>query len=329
MITVVALSPSVDVTYVVDELALGEVHRPLSVRREAGGKALNAARAAASLGASVTAVAVLGGAPGEFVARGLADAGVELSRVETASDTRTCVSIAAVGGHPRAGADRPSGAPPATAPQGGASMTEVYENAAPLRGGEWRRVLGATAELLPARPGWLAVAGSVPQGVPDDALARLVATAADAGMQVAVDSHGPALGFAVDAGPALVKVNRAEAAALLDRDRGEDALALAEGIRSRSRGIVVVTDGVRGSVATDGRQRWRLSPSEVTGAFSVGSGDSFLGGMLAALDDGADLPSALRLGAGCATANALEPGAARFDPRRARELAASLVVERV
>ena len=207
-------------------------------------------------------------------------------------------------------------------------MTEVYEKAAPLREDEWRRVLGVTRELLPARPGWLAVAGSVPDGPGDDVLAQFVVASADARVLVAIDSHGPALGPAVDAGPALVKVNRAEAAALLGRDRGEDVLGLAEGIRERSRGIVVVTDGVRGSAATDGQERWRLSPSEVTGAFSVGSGDSFLGGMLAALDDGADLASALRLGAGCATANALEPGAARFDPARARELAASLVVER-
>lgn len=81
MITVVALSPSVDVTYVVDEFVLGEVHRPRSVHREAGGKALNAARAAAALGARVGAVAALWGATGEFVAQRLADAGVELRRV--------------------------------------------------------------------------------------------------------------------------------------------------------------------------------------------------------------------------------------------------------
>lgn len=325
MITVVALSPSVDVTYVVDELVLGEVHRPVSVRREAGGKALNAARAAARLGARVDAVAVLGGLTGDFVVRGLADAGVGLSRVDSAHETRTCVSIGSVGGPSGATRDDRMSDSPAIAP----SMTEVYEYAAPLSEDEWRRVLGATRELVAEGPGWLAVSGSVPGGLPDDSLAQLVAAGADAGVLVAIDSHGPALGPAVDAGPALVKVNRAEAAALLGRGGGDDALELAEGIRGRSRGIVVVTDGVRGSVATDGDRRWRLSRSGVTGAFSVGSGDSFLGGMLAALDDGADLCWALRLGAGCATANALEPGAARFDPGRARELAASIDLERV
>ncbi|NNH55119.1 hypothetical protein HLB15_23150, partial [Promicromonospora citrea] len=59
MISALALSPSLDVTYEVEELS--GIQRPLSVHKVAGGKALNAARAAATLGARVAAVAVLGG----------------------------------------------------------------------------------------------------------------------------------------------------------------------------------------------------------------------------------------------------------------------------
>lgn len=307
MITVVALSPSVDVTYVVDELVPGEVHRPGSVHRVAGGKSLNAARAAAALGADVSAIAVLWGVGGEVVAQGLAAAGVELTRIGGSMETRTCVSIAST-------AD--------------GRMTEIYERATPVSSTEWESVTEAALRVLPRRPGWLAVSGSVPSSLDDRALALLIELGANAGVSVAIDSHGLPLGLAVDAGPALVKVNRAEAAALLGRDGG-DVLELATAIHERSAGVVVVTDGVNGSVATDGRESWRVSPSDVAGGFPVGSGDSFLGGMLSALDGGADLADALRLGAGCATANALEPGAARFDPQRARSLAAALTVERV
>lgn len=307
MITVVALSPSVDVTYVVDEFALGEVHRPDSVHRVAGGKSLNAARAAAAMGADVSAIAVLGGAAGEHLAQELATAGVELTRIGGSVETRTCISIAS----------RADG-----------RMTEIYERATPVSSTEWGSVTEAAFRVLPQRPGWLAVSGSVPSSLGAETLARLVELGAGAGVSVAIDSHGPPLGPAVDAGPALVKVNRAEAAALLGRESG-DVLALATAIQERSGGVVVVTDGVNGSIAADGRESWRVSPSDVAGGFPVGSGDSFLGGMLSALDGGADVAGALRLGAGCATANALEPGAARFDPQRARSLAAALTVERV
>lgn len=307
MITVVALSPSVDVTYVVDEFELGEVHRPDSVHRVAGGKSLNAARAAAAMGADVSAIAVLWGVAGEHLAQELAAAGVELTRIGGSVETRTCISIASM-------AD--------------GRMTEIYERATPVSSSEWGSVTEAALRVLPRRPGWLAVSGSVPSSLGAGALARLVELGADAGVSVAIDSHGPPLGPAVDAGPALVKVNRAEAAALLGRDSGVDVFELATGIHERSGGIAVVTDGIDGSVVTDGRESWRVSPSEAIGNFPVGSGDSFLGGMLSALDGGTDVAGALRLGAGCATANALEPGAARFDPQRARSIAAALTVER-
>lgn len=315
MITVVALSPSVDVTYVVDELTPGEVHRPASVHRVAGGKSLNAARAAATMGADVSAIAVLWGAGGEVVAQELAAAGVELTRIGGSEETRTCVSIASV-------AD--------------SRMTEIYEWATPVSSTEWESMIEAALRALSERPGWLAVSGSVPSSLDSRTLARLIELGVDAGVSVAIDSHGPPLGPAIDAGAALVKVNRAEAAALLGRDGdsdsdsgGGDVLEFATAIHERSGGVVVVTDGVNGSVATDGRESWRVFPSDAAGGFPVGSGDSFLGGMLAALDAGADLAGALRLGAGCATANALEPGAARFDPQRARSLAAALTVEQV
>ncbi|BDZ49786.1 hypothetical protein GCM10025867_20270 [Frondihabitans sucicola] len=92
---------------------------------------------------------------------------------------------------------------------------------------------------------------------------------------------------------------------------------------------MVVTDGAAGSLAADASGAWRVALPASAGAFGsypVGSGDSYLGGLLAALDDGAGLPSAVALAAGAATANALVPGAAVFDAGRARALAALVEV---
>ncbi len=308
MITVIALSASVDVTYVVDELLPGAVHRPGSVHRVAGGKSLNAARAAAAMGADVSAVAVLGGVTGEVIARELGGAGVDLHTVDGSEETRMCISIASL-------AD--------------GRMTEVYEQAPPVSGEEWRSIGDVIRQLGPERPGWLAVSGSVPANLATVVLAELVKLGMELGLSVAIDTHGPSLCRAVNAGPTLIKVNRAEAAALLGRDAVGNTRLFAAAIQERTRGVVVVTDGIAGSVATDGRESWQVSPSVVTGNFPVGSGDSFLGGMLVAFDSGGGLADALRLGAGCATANALVPGAARFDPSEARSIATALDLTRL
>ena len=137
----------------------------------------------------------------------------------------------------------------------------------------------------------------------------------------AVDTHGPALEVAVLARVGLVKVNRAEAAALIgDRPVADLAVAL----QVRTDGLVVVTDGVRGAVAADGSSVLKVGPAGSPGAFPQGSGDAFLARLLNALDDGSDWPSALRLAAGCAAANAQVPGAGRLDVDLARRWAADV-----
>lgn len=297
MITAVSLSPSLDVTYVV--AALEGIQRPLEVHRMAGGKALNAARAAATMGADAAALTVLGGGTGTMVADGSVAAGVKLEVVAGSETTRTCVSISA---------------------QSDGGFTEIYERPTWVSPEAFEEVLARLPVMLAARPGWCLVSGGMPQGPGQGALARVVRVARAAGAHVAVDSHGPALRTVLDSeGTDLLKVNRAEATEALgvatERDLGEIVGLL----RERIGGVVVVTDGTSGAVATDGSRTIRAVLPRV-GAYPVGSGDSFLGGMLAALDRGDGLDAALALATACATANALTPGAAKFDGATARGL---------
>ena len=86
-------------------------------------------------------------------------------------------------------------------------------------------------------------------------------------------------------------------------------------INVRTGGMVVLTDGVAGAVGCDGSRVLRARGPGVRGAYPVGSGDAFLGGMVAALDQGADLADGLVLGMACGTANALVPGTRPPRPR--------------
>jgi 1-phosphofructokinase family hexose kinase len=129
MITALVPSPALDVTYLLDEFRLGEIHRPDQVLRLAGGKGLNLARAALVLGERVEVVAALGGPTGALVARLAKAEGISLRGVAVADETRTCVSIAA------------------------REMTEIYENATPVN----LRVLMAEAPTS----GRLVISGSI------------------------------------------------------------------------------------------------------------------------------------------------------------------------
>ena len=82
MIVCVSPTPAVDrLLEVRGPVVVGEIHRPHRVVAVAGGKGLNAARAAALLGADVRAVAPLGGANGTWIAAQLQAAGIDVRRV--------------------------------------------------------------------------------------------------------------------------------------------------------------------------------------------------------------------------------------------------------
>jgi 1-phosphofructokinase family hexose kinase len=298
VITVAALAPSLDLTYVVERLVPGEIHRPVEVVRCAGGKPLNMARAAARLGADAEVIAILGGATGRILRDALVEAGIATVEVPTSAETRTCVSIAS---------------------REQDTLTEVYEYAAAVPPPVWKQLVAAVEVAVAHRPGWLSISGGPPRELPVEAIAELVRIGHRAGRRVALDTHGPALPTAVDARPDLVKINRAEATELLGESRS-DLLELAEAVRVRSRGLVVLTDAHLGAVATDGVDACRARLTDVHGAFPVGSGDSFLGALVTELDRGSAWVEGLRSAVAAGAANALVPGPGRFQREVVEEL---------
>jgi 1-phosphofructokinase family hexose kinase len=301
MIACVAPSPSIDRLFEVERLQSGEIHRPTRFVRVPGGKGLNTARAAATLGADARAVALLGGHSGWWIADELDRIGLPLVASWCAGETRTCLSVA----------DAESG-----------SLTEFYEASAPVSPAEWEAFARAVQDAAAASE-WTTVSGSLPPGAPADGYEQLAA----AGTSVAVDTT--ALGAAQ---PTLVKVNAAEASALTELavDSVGNAAEAAQALRLRVGGdghAAAVTRGQAGAVlvAPDGGT-WHGSLA-AGGSYPVGSGDAFLAGLVTALAAGDDWPAALAAALGAAAANAETPGAGLLDADRARALAGQVVVE--
>jgi 1-phosphofructokinase family hexose kinase len=304
VIVCLAANPSIDKLFEIDRLVKGDIHRPQGFVQAAGGKGLNVARAAHALGASVTAVALLRGHAGKWLAEQLAAEGVPGSFVWAYGENRSSLSVA----------DRETG-----------GLTEFYEHGSVVPSAAWAELMQAASDAW--RPGgWLTISGSLPRGAPDDGYRDLVAEARRAGVRVAVDAEGDRLRLALEAQPDVVKLNQAEARELLGvpTARREEALASASKLRDLAGGdghAGVVTRGADGVVvaAPDGTlYEGRLY---VRGRYPVGSGDAFLAGLIAGLDGGDPWDDALCQALGAATANAELPGAGKLDPARAAELA--------
>jgi len=293
----VAANPSIDRLYELDRLVAGSIHRPRLVVAVAGGKGLNAARAAATLGGTVTAVGIVGGRAGDWIVERLAALGVDARLARSAAETRTCVSIL----------DRGSGA-----------LTEIYEPGEAIEAAAWA-ALEATvvAEVAAGDVAAIAFSGSLAPGAPPDGYARLarIAAAATVPVPVVADAYGPALAAVLAERPGLVKLNAAEAgeASGIAVSDAPSAARAADALRAAGAGSVVVTLGFDGAVVVSPAERVRLEPPDLRGAYAVGSGDAFLAGLAVGLARGDSLVHAARLGMAAGIANAQVPGPGNLD----------------
>jgi 1-phosphofructokinase family hexose kinase len=304
MIVCLSANPSIDKLFEIERLVKGDIHRPSGFVQVAGGKGLNVARAATSLGAAVTSVAILRGHTGKWLEEQLHAEGVPGRHVWTHGENRSSLSVA----------DRETG-----------GLTEFYEHGAVIPSSAWIELQHAVASLFD-QARWLTISGSLPRGAPDDGYRALVLEARAAGVKVAVDAEGDRLRLALEAQPDIVKVNQAEARELLEvpTARREEALTAARKLRDLAGGdghAGLVTRGAEGVVLAAPDGTLYEGVLYVRGRYPVGSGDAFLAGLVTGLDRGKDWGDALCLALGAATANAEIPGAGRLEPARAEDLA--------
>jgi len=294
VILCVAANPSIDRLFVVERLIPGAIHRPAEFAQVPGGKGLNVARSAAALGGDVIAAALLGGHAGRWIAEQLEAEGVPLRAAWSAVETRSSLSVAgAIEG-----------------------LTEFYEHGHPVTATEWEAFEDVVRSLMPGAA-WTTLSGSLPVGAPATAYERLI----EAG-GVALD----AVAAGIDAGPAIVKLNAAEAAHATGLD---NARAAAEGLHRRNGGAAIVTRGEEGAVLVLPDGDVLEGRTATAGRYPVGSGDAFLAGLVVALDGGGDWEDAFRAALGAGAANAELPGAGRLDRARAEQLAAQAEVRAV
>ena len=300
----VAANPSIDRLYELERLAAGEIQRPVAVTAVAGGKGLNAARAAAALGGTVCAVGIVAGRAGDWITEELAILGIDSRLARARGETRTCVSIL----------DRSSGA-----------LTEIYERGAEIEPADWEALESILrTELDRGDVVAVALSGSLPPGAPSDGYARIarIAAARTVPVPILADTYGPALRSVLAERPELVKLNADEAAEIRGLPVADPAGAFdaSRVIREGGARNVVVTLGTAGAVLEGPDGRARLVPPDVRGPYSVGSGDAVLGGLAVGWQRGRRLVDAAQLGLAAGIANAQVPGAGRLDRTTAEGL---------
>ncbi len=157
----------------------------------------------------------------------------------------------------------------------------------------------------------MVASGSVPPGVPEDFFARVARQAKQLGAQCVIDTSGSALKTALIEGVALIKPNLVELSDLVGTPLDTDDARVAACRKLITDGrvkAVALTLGEQGALLVTADKFYRAQPMSIEPVSTVGAGDSFLGGLVAALAANNSLQQAFRVAVAAGSAAVLSPG---------------------
>jgi tagatose 6-phosphate kinase len=297
MILVVCLNPALDITHHVENVNWAGVNRPTAVYARPGGKGTNVARNLHSFGIEVLLTGLVGGTTGNAVGAGLRRLGVPAAFAAVGGETRRTFSVV----------------------DGRGTVALFNEPGPRVSAAEFTRFRSEFDAAL-SGASVVVLSGSLPPGLSADAYAGLIAAAAAAGVPAVLDTSGEALRAGVAAGPAIVKPNLDELAALTERslrtpDGGIDLTAVtaaADALRAAGAQAVVASLGPDGLLVVTDDGCWQARPAAVPAGNATGAGDAATAALVHGLLLGRPWPERLAHAAALGAAAVGAPVAGEF-----------------
>ena len=305
-IVTLTINPALDVSTSVKKMVPFTKMRCAPAHRDPGGGGINVARVLKRLGIDATAIYPAGGATGQLLANLVEREGVRSIVIPAMNDTREDLTIF----------DETT-----------REQFRLVFPGAPLSDGEWQACLASLARITPA-PAFVIASGSLPAGVPRDFFGK-VAQASNAHSRVIVDTSGPFLKPALEAGVYLIKPNLGEFQELAGIASADDAALIEAGRRLFGRyriEIIALSMGPAGALLVTRDTVLRANGFPIEPISVSGAGDSFLGAMVWSLANNSSLEMALRYGVAGGSAALLNPGTELCRPEDVHRLASEVIV---
>ncbi len=300
MILTVTLNTAVDKTLAVPNFRLGRRHRTVDQTTMPGGKGVNVARVLKTLGQPVIATGLAGGPTGTRIVEQLTQLSVLSDFVRISEDSRTNTAVI----------------DPTTGEQ-----TEINERGPNVTEPEIDLFVDKLLYLSKGAS-MCVFAGSLPRNVDVDIYARLIPELKRLGVDTVVDTDGDPLRRAVRAEPDVISPNVLEAEELVGHEFNEPQdhfLAVGQMVEMGAREAIMTTpEGCFASLLppehNGGRSVYHVKLRDSIGArATVGSGDAFLAGFVAARYGGRDPIDCLRYGVACGAESTRHLGAGLVD----------------
>lgn len=309
MIYTVTLNPALDKTVEIPGMALDTVNRITSMRTDPGGKGINVSKVIAKLGGESCAVGILGGESGRTLLAALEREGLRTHFRFVEGQTRTNLKIIDRALHTNTDINEP-----------GLTVSPADLDAL------LRDLLGMVRE-----GDIVVLAGSLPQGAPQDTYRVWTAACREKGARVCLDADGVLLAEGLKAAPYLIKPNEDELSRLIGHRLTDTDELIAEGRRLLKGGVtrVVISLGERGALYLRGNEVLYAEGLSVPVGSTVGAGDSVVAALAYADSLGMSDEDAVRLSTATGAANVMCSGTQPAEREAVEKLLPQVKIRRI
>jgi len=300
MIYTLTANPSLDRTFVVPHLKVGEYNRGQVTKLDPGGKGINVSRNLREMGVDSIIVGYFGGSTGQALVDKLQKHGFTVEALPVTGETRSNITLI----------ESDNG-----------RWTKLNEYGPEISPQMAEALLDFAREHTQTEDIWV-LSGSLPPGLPADFYAQLITIIKERGGLTYLDSSGPALMHGCRAAPYLVKANRVEAQTVLGRtlDTRESCYLALRDFLNMGISMAVISLGADGAVLGTAKETVAGRPPSVTVKNPVGAGDAMLAALVVAHLRGWSPDQAACYAIAAGTASAMQEGTATAKPAQIKEL---------
>ena len=248
-ILAIGLNPAWQKTMIFDGFQVGRVNRAVETIEMASGKGVNFAVAAAAADAECVVAQFTGGDLGKRFQKDVAKRKIETINRIVEPRTRTCVTLVE---------------------RGNPDVTELIEPSGAVSEDDVAWLLERVLAEIPKRSG-VAICGTAPPGVPLSFLLKVAETAEKHGVPLLLDAYKDIEPLLESGAVQVLKINRAETAALTGLDSMEKGAA--EIAEKYSIPIVAVTDGPNPAFLKTDNSTGFFHPPKTVCVNPIGAGD--------------------------------------------------------
>ena len=308
-VSVLALNPSVDISYSIQQLLEYQKVRAKQTWYHAGGNGINIARALTELEVPAYCCSIIAGESGDLLLKLLGDSlGERHKYFRVPGETRLNTTVL-------------QQSPP--------GQYEITSTGPEVSAEALADVCNCLSEA--SADGIAVFSGLLPPGVPESTYHDMIERINKQGGKAVVDSHGEVLQQAIAAKPWMLRTYK-QILEMHLKQRMESVQEFASAARMiQQQGIeyVCVTLGDKGAVLVTGDNSYYCDAPKVHKLSTVGCGDSLLAGLIAAALNGDTPQQMLCLGIRCGSATATHPGTELFNRGELEEITKDVEVKQL